>query len=80
MSSKLENLREDKADDFEEDAREYSRSGFETENQLSSNLITVTLAFVALIATAISTSNVLYVVVDFQKWIILGAMVIFCLF
>lgn len=77
INMSLSTIKDDKADDFSADAREASRSSFETENQLSSSLITVTLAFIALIATAISTSNVLYVIVDFQKWIILAAMIIF---
>lgn len=79
MTTKLDHLKEDKSDDLDAEAREAARTSIETENQLSSNLITVTLAFVALIATAISTSNVLYVVVDFQKIIILSAMIVFCL-
>lgn len=75
----LEAIKDKTSDDYDEDAREASRSSFETENQLASSLITVTLAFVALIATAISTSNVLYVIADFQKWLILAAMIIFCI-
>lgn len=75
---KLENIKDEEAEDLEMDARESARYSLEAENQLSSSLISITLAFVALIATAISTSNVLYVVVDFQKWIIMIAMIIFC--
>lgn len=56
-----------------------ARVNYDNENQLSAQLITITIAFIALLATAISTSNVLYVIADFQKITILGAMVIFCL-
>ncbi|MBR2839896.1 hypothetical protein IKE82_01015 [Candidatus Saccharibacteria bacterium] len=50
-NAKIESL----ADDIEASAE----IGHDTENQLSNNLITITLAFVALLAASVSTSDVL---------------------
>ena len=77
-SEKLEERKESRADSFEEDAKISAQTSYDTENQLSSNLITVTLAFVALISVAISSSDLISMLQVWQKWIILAALIIFC--
>ena len=77
-SEKLEERKESRADSFEEDAKISAQTSYDTENQLSSNLITVTLAFVALISVAISSSDLITMMDIGQKWLILSALIIFC--
>lgn len=60
-----------------EAARTSALTGYDTENQLGNNLISVTLAFVALIATAITAGNVLGFITNAQRWLILAALIIF---
>ena len=74
----LEEKKVAESDDFTEEARTSAQTGYDTENQLSSNLITVTLAFVALISAAVSSSDVLSLLGLGQKWLILAALIIFC--
>ena len=74
----LEEKRDERSDNLEQQAKDFARTGYDTENQLSSNLITVTLAFVALIAATISSSDVLDMLKNSQRWTILIALVIFC--
>ena len=62
MEKTLDAKKQDKVEALAEDAKESASEGYNTENQLSNNLISVTLAFVALLATAISTSNVLLMI------------------
>lgn len=62
MEKTLDVKKQDKVEALAEDAKESASEGYNTENQLSNNLISVTLAFVALLATAISTSNVLLMI------------------
>lgn len=78
-SEKLEERKESRADSFEEDAKISAQTSYDTENQLSSNLITVTLAFVALISVAISSSDLITMMNTAQKWLIMSALVIFCI-
>ena len=78
-SEKLEERKESRADSFEEDAKISAQTSYDTENQLSSNLITVTLAFVALISVAISSSDLITMMNTGQKWLIMSALVIFCI-
>lgn len=75
----LEEKKEARADSFEEDAKISAQTSYDTENQLSSNLITVTLAFVALISVAISSSDLIAMLSVSQKWLILAALIIFCI-
>ena len=75
----LEEKRDEQSDNFAQDAKDSARTSYDTENQLSSNLITVTLAFVALISAAVSTSDVLNIITDGQRWTILFSLIIFCL-
>lgn len=68
-----------KISNLAEDAQQSASHGYDTENQLSNNLITITLAFVALLATAISTSNVLATISILQKILIMSSIIVFCL-
>lgn len=77
MDKSLSTKKTEKVNDLVEDAKESASTGYDTENQLSNNLITVTLAFVALLATAISTSNVLGSISDMQRILIMSSIVIF---
>lgn len=67
------------ASDFEQDAKDSARTGYDTENQLSSNLITVTLAFVALISVALNSGDIIERMRNFQKYMILSALIVFCI-
>ena len=77
MEKTLDAKKQDKVEALAEDAKESASEGYNTENQLSNNLISVTLAFVALLATAISTSNVLSAISIEQKVLIMASIVIF---
>ena len=61
------------ADDIEASAE----IGHDTENQLSNNLITITLAFVALLAASVSTSDVLTTIDRGQETLMMSSIVIF---
>ena len=73
------NKKVEKVNNLADDAKEAESLGHDTENQLSNNLISITLAFVALLATAISTSNVLGTIGDTQKILIMASIIVFCL-
>ncbi len=77
MEKALEGKKKEKVETLASDAKESASEGYNTENQLSNNLISVTLAFVALLATAISTSNVLGAIVFEQKVLIMSSIVVF---
>ena len=49
---------------------------YDTENQLSSSLITIILAFIALFATAISSADILGMINTVQKWLVLSALIV----
>ena len=61
------------ADDIEASAE----IGHDTENQLSNNLITITLAFVALLAASVSTSDVLTTIDQGQEILMMSSIAIF---
>ena len=67
----------EKIDTLTEDAQESASEGYDTENQLSNNLIAVTLAFVALLAAALSTNSMLTGMRDDQKALILASVSVF---
>lgn len=73
----MEEKKVDKVDNLVDDAKDAASAGHSTENQLSNNLISVTLSFVALIATAISVSNILYIISFSQKVLIIVSMCLF---
>lgn len=77
MSEQLSQKKHEKIDDLVDDAKDAASEGHNTENQLSNNLISVTLSFVALIATAISVSNVLYQINIQQKILIMTSISLF---
>ncbi|MBQ3326095.1 hypothetical protein IJG79_03045 [Candidatus Saccharibacteria bacterium] len=79
MEKDISSEKPTKISNLAEDAQQSASHSYETENQLSNNLITITLAFVALLATAISTSNVLATISILQKILIMSSIVIFCL-
>lgn len=79
MEKELAIKKTQKINNLAEDAKESASQGYDTENQLSNNLISITLAFVALLATAISTSNVLATISALQKVLIMASIVVFCL-
>lgn len=59
MEKTLDVKKQDKVEALAEDAKESASEGYNTENQLSNNLISVTLAFVAFIGTMLfETSRV----------------------
>ena len=65
-------------EEIEDDAETSAITGYDTENQLGNNLITVTLAFLALISAAIfSSSEVLGELNLFQKIIIILSLALF---
>lgn len=77
MEKNLTNKKQEKVETLAGDAKDSASESYNTENQLSNNLISVTLAFVALLATAISTSNVLATIVIEQKILIMTSIVVF---
>lgn len=77
MEKNLTNKKQDKVEALAGDAKDSAGESYNTENQLSNNLISVTLAFVALLATAISTSNVLATIVIEQKILIMASIAVF---
>ena len=79
MERNLAQEKTEKIDNLVEDAKDAADIGHDTENQLSNNLISVTLAFIALITTAISISNVLFKIDFIQKILVMAAMVLFML-
>lgn len=68
-SAKIEAL----ADDIEVSAE----IGHDTGNQLSNNLITITLAFVALLAASVSTSDILTTISFGQELLMMSSIAIF---
>lgn len=78
MENDLRENKNQKVDTLVDDAKDAADAGRETENQLSNNLISITLAFVALLATAISTSNVLKAIDYSQKMVIMWSIIVFC--
>ena len=71
MEEKLSQKKTEKINNLVDDAKDAASASHDTENQLSNNLISVTLAFIALIATAISVSNVLFKISVTQKVLIM---------
>ena len=67
----------EKIETLTEDAQESASEGYDTENQLSNNLIAVTLAFVALLAAALSTNSMLTGMRDDQKALIMASVSVF---
>lgn len=78
MEKGLSSKKDEKVNTLIDDAKEASDKGDNTQIQLSNNLISITLAFVALLATAISTSSVLPTIGLFQKILIMISIVVFC--
>ncbi len=76
---KLSNKKTKKVDALVDDAKDASAASDDTQIQLSNNLISVTLSFVALLATAISVSNILTTISSSQKIIILLSIIVFCI-
>lgn len=70
-NAKIESL----ADDIEASAE----IGHDTENQLSNNLIAITLAFVALLAASVSTSDVLTTIDRGQEILMMASISIFAI-
>lgn len=79
MVKSLEVRKDEKVDALEAATQVAESTGNDTENQLSNNLISVTLAFVALLATAISTSNVIQTISFSQKLTIVSSIIVFCI-
>ncbi len=77
MDQKLSQKKNEKIDDLVSDAKDAASEGQNTENQLSNSLISVTLSFVALIATAISVGNVFSQINIQQKILIMVSMSLF---
>lgn len=77
MDQKLSQKKSDKIDDLVNDAKDAASEGHNTENQLSNSLISVTLSFVALIATAISVGNVFSQISMQQKILIMVSVSLF---
>ncbi|MBQ3352485.1 hypothetical protein IJG91_02410 [Candidatus Saccharibacteria bacterium] len=78
MEDSLPKKKDEKVNTLIDDAKDAADKGDNTQIQLSNNLISITLAFVALLATAISTSSVLPTIDFSQKILIMIAIVVFC--
>lgn len=77
MEENLSQKKTEKINNLVDDAKDAASASHDTENQLSNNLISVTLAFIALIATAISVSNVLFKISIAQKVLIMVSISLF---
>ena len=77
MEENLSQKKTEKINNLVDDAKDAASASHDTENQLSNNLISVTLAFIALIATAISVSNVLFKTSITQKVLIMVSISLF---
>ena len=77
MENTLKDKKSEKIETLIDDAQESASEGYDTENQLSNNLISVTLAFVALVAAALSANSALVGMRDDQKALIMAAVSVF---
>ncbi|MBQ8992138.1 hypothetical protein IJ090_01745 [Candidatus Saccharibacteria bacterium] len=77
MDNTLVDKKRERIETLTEDAQESASEGYDTENQLSNNLIAVTLAFVALLAAALSTNSMLTGMRDDQKALIMASVSVF---
>lgn len=77
MDNTLTEKKREKINTLTEDAQEAASEGYDTENQLSNNLIAVTLAFVALLAAGLSTNSTLTGMRDDQKILIMASVSVF---
>ena len=77
MDNTLTEKKREKINTLTEDAQEAASEGYDTENQLSNNLITVTLAFVALLAAGLSANSTLAGMRDGQKALIMASVSVF---
>ena len=77
MDNTLTEKKKEKINTLTEDAQEAASEGYDTENQLSNNLITVTLAFVALLAAGLSANSTLAGMRDDQKVLIMASVSVF---
>lgn len=77
MEKALKDKKTERIETLIDDAQESASEGYDTENQLSNNLIAVTLAFVALLAAALSTNSLLTGMMVEQKVLIMGSVVVF---
>lgn len=77
MVETLVDKKKEKIDNLTDDAQESASEGYDTENQLSNNLIAVTLAFVALLAAGLSANSTLAGMRDDQKALIMASVSVF---
>lgn len=77
MDNTLTEKKKEKINTLTDDAQEAASEGYDTENQLSNNLITVTLAFVALLAAGLSANSTLAGMRDDQKALIMASVSVF---
>ena len=77
MDNTLTEKKKEKINTLTDDAQEAVSEGYDTENQLSNNLITVTLAFVALLAAGLSANSTLAGMRDDQKALIMASVSVF---
>ncbi len=77
MEKALIDKKREKIETLTEDAQESASEGYDTENQLSNNLIAVTLAFVALLAAGLSTNTMLTGMRLDQKILIMASVSVF---
>lgn len=77
MNSSFTNKKNAKIESFTDDIEASAEIGHDTENQLSNNLITITLAFVALLAASVSTSDVLTTIDGGQEILMMSSITIF---
>lgn len=77
MSDSFSSKKNAKIEALADDIEASAEIGHDTENQLSNNLITITLAFVALLAASVSTSDVLTTIDRGQEALMMSSIVIF---
>ena len=77
MEKALVDKKREKIETLTEDAQESASEGYDTEKQLSNNLIAVTLAFVALLAAGLSTNTMLTGMRLDQKILIMASVSVF---
>lgn len=77
MNEAFSNKKNAKIESLADDIEASAEIGHDTENQLSNNLITITLAFVALLAASVSTSDVLTTIDRGQEVLMMTSISIF---
>ena len=77
MDSTLSERKSEKIEALADDIEASVEIGHDTENQLSNNLIAITLAFVALLAASVSTSDVLTTIDFGQELLMMLSIAIF---